>query len=186
MKVMAKSKSNSNSKKDLSVQHRKSPAVKRMIVELVDSGKMTGIEASQKYGVSTYAIQQWRSVVAAGRSLVTRQYDKALKLRIIHEINSGLLTIEEAVKKYDINYVQVIHRWMKAAELSSCSPMSKPSQTGSEKPETESLESENARLRKELEDAKLRVLGLESLIEVAEEELEIKIRKKSGTKQLKK
>lgn len=109
-----------------------------------------------------------------------------LKLRIIHEINSGLLTIEEAVKKYDINYVQVIHRWMKAAELSSCSPMSKPSQTGSEKPETESLESENARLRKELEDAKLRVLGLESLIEVAEEELEIKIRKKSGTKQLKK
>ncbi|MCB9233464.1 MAG: hypothetical protein H6581_17540 [Bacteroidia bacterium] len=90
---MAKSKSNSNSKKDLSVQHRKSPAVKRMIVELVDSGKMTGIEASQKYGVSTYAIQQWRSVVAAGRSLVTRQ-DKALKLRIIHEINSGLLTIE--------------------------------------------------------------------------------------------
>ena len=38
----------------------------------------------------------------------------------------------------------------------------------------------------ELEKSKLKVLTLETMIEVAEEDLNIKIRKKSGTKQLKK
>ncbi len=41
-------------------------------------------------------------------------------------------------------------------------------------------------LSAELEKSKLRVLTLETMIEVAEEDLNIKIRKKSGTKQLKK
>lgn len=41
-------------------------------------------------------------------------------------------------------------------------------------------------LNAELEKSKLKVLTLETIIEVAEEDLNIKIRKKSGTKQLKK
>ena len=41
-------------------------------------------------------------------------------------------------------------------------------------------------LSAELEKSKLKVLTLETMIEVAEEDLNIKIRKKSGTKQLKK
>ena len=40
-------------------------------------------------------------------------------------------------------------------------------------------------LTKDLEYAKLKILGLETMIKVAEEDLNIKIKKKSGTKQLK-
>ncbi len=47
----------------------------------------------------------------------------------------------------------------------------------------ESPEQENARLRKELELAKLRIEGLEIMIDIAENELKIPIRKKPGAKQ---
>jgi hypothetical protein len=41
-------------------------------------------------------------------------------------------------------------------------------------------------LTKELEKSKLRISGLETMIKVSEQELQIKIRKKSGAKQSKK
>ena len=47
----------------------------------------------------------------------------------------------------------------------------------------ESLEHENRRLRKELELARLRIEGLEIMIDIAENELNIPIRKKPGAKQ---
>lgn len=41
-------------------------------------------------------------------------------------------------------------------------------------------------LQKALEKARLKIDGLETMIQVSEEELKIKIRKKSGAKELKK
>ena len=49
-------------------------------------------------------------------------------------------------------------------------------------PGGESLEEENARLRKELELAQLRAEGLEIMIDLAEKQFKIPIRKKSGAK----
>jgi len=40
-------------------------------------------------------------------------------------------------------------------------------------------------LTKDLEYAKLKIIGLETMIKVVEDDLDIKIRKKPGTKQLK-
>lgn len=54
-----------------------------------------------------------------------------------------------------------------------------------ESPTAEELSAENAKLKKALELAMLKVAGLETLIEVAEEELKVEIRKKSGVKQSK-
>ena len=49
-------------------------------------------------------------------------------------------------------------------------------------PGVESLEEENARLRKELELAQLRAEGLEIMIDLAEKQFKIPSRKKSGAK----
>lgn len=54
-----------------------------------------------------------------------------------------------------------------------------------ENPKGKDLQKENEELRKALELARLKVAGLETMIEVAEEELKINIRKKSGAKQSK-
>jgi hypothetical protein len=50
-------------------------------------------------------------------------------------------------------------------------------------PSDESLEQENARLRKELERERLRSEALNIMIDIAEKELGVSIRKKSGAKQ---
>ena len=55
--------------------------------------------------------------------------------------------------------------------------------TEKEKQEVEALRAENAKLKKQLEDAELRALAYDTMIDVAEEQLGVKIRKKSGTKQ---
>jgi len=49
--------------------------------------------------------------------------------------------------------------------------------------EVQMLEAENARLKRELEHEKLRSLAFSTMIDVAESELGIDIRKKSGAKQ---
>lgn len=54
-----------------------------------------------------------------------------------------------------------------------------------DEPTLESLTTDNAKLKKALELAMLKVAGLETMIEVAEEELQVDIRKKSGVKQSK-
>lgn len=50
------------------------------------------------------------------------------------------------------------------------------------KRKAETLEQENARLRKALERAELRAEALDIMIDIAEKELKIPIRKKSGAK----
>jgi len=52
--------------------------------------------------------------------------------------------------------------------------------------ETMQLEAENKRLREELELERLKTLSLNVMIDIAEEQYKIPIRKKSGAKQLKK
>lgn len=44
-------------------------------------------------------------------------------------------------------------------------------------------QSEEQALRKALEESNLKILALETMIDIAEEQLKINIRKKSGTKQ---
>jgi hypothetical protein len=53
-------------------------------------------------------------------------------------------------------------------------------------PQVTQLEAENKRLRQELEMERLRVLSLNVMIDLAEEQFKVPIRKKSGAKQLKK
>ncbi len=58
-------------------------------------------------------------------------------------------------------------------------PLSEPVQSAKE----EFLERENARLRKALEYEKLRSLAYNTMIDIAQRELNVDIRKKSGAKQ---
>jgi len=55
--------------------------------------------------------------------------------------------------------------------------------TPQEEKELSELKKRNEELVRSLKEASLRILGLETLIDVAEEELKIEIRKKPGSKQ---
>jgi len=107
------------------------------------------------------------------------------KRKIVHEVNSGLIGQRAAARKYGLNRNTLI-AWI--GDFSSFDI--KPRQVAEEAIEnmTESskvrLLAQQVRvLTKQLEKANLKISGLQTMIEVSEQELHIKIRKKPGTKQ---
>ena len=117
-----------------------------------------------------------------------RQYTDAEKLQIIEEfMNSG-----EAMETFQVKYGMghcTLSRWMTKFGLSNTSQkqfieMKKTLENTTEKTLRErTLEAKVAQLEKELKGEKLKSLAYSTMIDVAEEELGIEIRKKSGAKQ---
>ncbi len=126
-----------------------------------------------------------------------RQYSEELKHQVCKEHieeGTGLL---ELVKKYNLSTHSLIHGWLrKFGYLSSpCKPSGKPvyivgldnyMQMPIDKPQDPFINknevpedpSEIASLKRELLEAKIKAEGFEKMIEIAEEQFKIPIRKK--------
>lgn len=102
---------------------------------------------------------------------------------VAQEFLSGKLTKAEIKKKYAVssNSVSSFVRWYKKSGH-IVPPIIKP-MTIKEEHEFEKLKEQLKEAEKTLIEADLRIVSLETLINVAERELKITIRKKSGTKQ---
>lgn len=121
-----------------------------------------------------------------------KRYPDELKLKVVQEYLTTGQGIKELMAKYNIEGVNTIGKWVK--KYSSSQPdeakierdriMSKANQKPSEKSKKQlELEAKIAALEKELSHEKLRSEALSTLIEVAEKELKVDIRKKPGAKQ---
>ena len=107
------------------------------------------------------------------------------KKKIVHEINSGLISQRAAAQKYGLNRKR-IGAWI--VDFSSFNM--KPREVAeeaignmNESAKTRILAKQVQDLTKRLDKANLKISGLQTMIEVSEQELQIKIRKKPGTKQ---
>ena len=107
--------------------------------------------------------------------------------RIIDEVASGAIGIRAAYMKHGLNR-NTLKLWMTKLSVRTLQDNKKQVILSSmaEDQREKDNRSEVKRLSKALEYAKLRILSLETMITVTEEDLQIKIRKKPGTKQLKK
>lgn len=105
---------------------------------------------------------------------------------IIGQIQSGSISIWGACKKHGLNR-NTLKLWM--TRLSVGSLRDKKHLVLSSKEEDKKAQEYKQQIRqleKALEYANLKILGLETMIKVTEEDLQIKIRKKPGTKRSKK
>lgn len=107
-------------------------------------------------------------------------------LEILQDYCQSDLTPREIQRKYSLGSSSQLIYWFRkfvASNIKKVEEM-KGENIDIERLSTrnETLEQENARLRKELEREKLRSEGLEIMIDIAEKELRIPIRKKSGAK----
>ena len=109
------------------------------------------------------------------------------KRSIVRAIEEGGMTIYEARATYGVNSVVTITRWLKEskqenAELtaSNLSVMANKKQNQQPDPDTQKALAEAL---KKLEEAELKVKALNTLIDVAEEQFKISIRKKAGARQ---
>ncbi len=109
-------------------------------------------------------------------------YPDSLKREIIREVESGLLSKTEARRKYNIRGSSTIINWMRKFD-------GKPSEYRSimdyNKSDKDALIKRIRELERKLEDEQIRSEGLSRMIDIAEEQLKISIRKKSTTKQSK-
>lgn len=109
--------------------------------------------------------------------------DEDVKEKIVCEVNSGMLSKRAAGRKYGLP-PSTIGNWLEKHNLAILvhSKASNVLSAMDENQETKLLKKKIDELTKALADAQLRNVGLETMIEVAESELKINIRKKRGTK----
>lgn len=115
-------------------------------------------------------------------------YPLSVKQKVVAEIKSGAFSNRSAAKRYGISR-NTINSWviedsLLTFKLSNLSEevMAKPVEQGTV---VKKLNKQVVELQKALEKANLKIETLETLIEVSEQDLKIKIRKKSGAKQSK-
>ena len=113
-------------------------------------------------------------------------YSDEFKKSVVDEVLKGVLNKEEARWKYGIKGSSAILNWIRKFEGTKSQSMNPKSKTAKSSKSTEELEAENARLKQELDLEQLRNRALNVMIDIAENEFKIPIRKKSGAKQSKK
>lgn len=111
-----------------------------------------------------------------------RRFEESYKQALVREIEAKNIQTKKASKIYGVPYA-TLFGWIK--KYGSGLDQSVPSIiiTDKNNKDTELLKEENKLLRKALEVSNKKVFSLETMIDIAEKELFIDIRKKSGTKQ---
>jgi transposase-like protein len=111
-------------------------------------------------------------------------FSDSFKRMVAEEILSGSIFIAAAAKKYGIPSRSTVSQWIKWYQKNNDIVVSIPTPVPEEGKYNATDDPDRIKeLQKALEQAKLNIIGLETLIEVAEEQLKIEIRKKPGTKQ---
>ncbi|MBK8807615.1 MAG: transposase [Bacteroidales bacterium] len=113
-----------------------------------------------------------------------KHYSDEFKKSVVQEVLDGLLSKEEARQRYGIKGNSAVLNWIRKFDQSKDRNMKSKEDAQSDR-KTLELEAENRRLREELAMEQLRVRALNVMIDLAETDLNVSIRKKSGTKQSK-
>jgi transposase-like protein len=107
-------------------------------------------------------------------------YSESLKQEVVQEIKSGFISKAEAKRKYDIRGCGCINKWIRNFEITIPENLKLMDYKKSDK---EALIKRIMELERQLKDEHIRSEGLSKMIDIAEEQLKITIRKKSSTKQ---
>jgi hypothetical protein len=111
-------------------------------------------------------------------------YEVAFRKWLVRELDGGRITVGDAIERFNFNPASgsdLIRSWRKryAADIAITLPV----MTDKERPKLEALQNKMKQMEQQLEDAQMKNIALETMIDVAEEQLKIAIRKKSGPKQ---
>jgi len=120
-------------------------------------------------------------------------FEESFKSAICFEVLSGKLSYSEAKRVYGIKGQGTIRKWIKRYQeqigkinlhsMDTNDPTPQSIQPGNQSDFDGDLQKKNQELEEALKMAKLKITALETMIDIAESELHIDIRKKSGTKQ---
>lgn len=115
---------------------------------------------------------------------VSRNYSVAFKMKVVEEVENGLISIEAARKLYRIPGNATISDWVKKYGMNERIGRTVNIMTKDEELELIRLRKEVKRLERALDDSQLRAIAWESLVEVADEEYHLDLKKNFGPKVL--
>lgn len=111
-------------------------------------------------------------------------YEVSFRRWLVSQLEAREMTVSEAIKKFNISPSSgpaLISTWRK--RYSKDIIPAPEEMTEQEKQKLNTLQKQVKAMEKQLEDARMRNIALNTLIDVAEEKLKINIRKKPGAKQ---
>ena len=107
-------------------------------------------------------------------------YSESLKREVIFQVQSGQISKEEARRRYGIKGSCTVLKWIRKFEGSDSHLQNLMDYNNSDKKE---LIKRIKELERKLEDEQIRSFGYSKMIDIAEEQLKVSIRKKPDTKQ---
>lgn len=111
---------------------------------------------------------------------VVKRYSLAFKQKVVSEIESGQLSIEDARRVYDITGNDTIRNWLKKLGKDHLINKVVRIEMKDEKDRIKELEKRVRELESALANEHLRNIVLESMVEVAKEDYGIDLKKKHG------
>lgn len=157
-------------------------AVKK-IVEAIEGG-MPRRDIYVIYGLARSTVSLWMQEYGSDGYKAGRkgQLNKAQKRSMIRAIREGRMTLQEAKLAYNIkSYSAILQILRQNQENSDLGGDMKSENNATDQQE----DAEKKALQKALEEAQLKIKALNTLIDVAEDQFKISIRKKPGAKQSK-
>lgn len=157
------------------------------LVQRIEQG-LPLVEALLIYQLKRETVKHWLKRYASPAYKKQRaRVSMASKRTAVRAVSSGRMTVNEAMSAYNIGSSSTIKRWLslykeeKKQDIASSNLMevSKKKSTATEGADKQHIKA----LQQQLADAHLKVAALNTLIDVAEEQLKINIRKKPGARQ---
>ena len=156
----------------------------REIVRSVERGA-TRREIIDRYGMSKSTLSTWIHEYGSAAYIASQTPLKPAERRsLVRSVTEGRMSIDEARRAFNLPSSSVVKRYLQQAEkekaeLSRIAQLMEKNEVRSE-----AISSEDAvALKKALEEAELKIKALNTLIDVAEDQFKISIRKKPGAKQ---
>ncbi|MES1222931.1 MAG: hypothetical protein ABUT20_45990 [Bacteroidota bacterium] len=154
------------------------------IVKEVEQG-LPRKEAIMIYGLSKSSLNDWMRTYGSlnyQQHIKRKQYSNLQKRSIVSAIEQGRMSLKEAQVAYKIKTAKTIRNWLQqyqSKKIEICVVKQQPMGKKKKVAATDQA----AALQKALQEAELKIKALNTLIDVAEEQLKIDIRKKSGARQ---
>ncbi|MDX1285988.1 MAG: hypothetical protein R3182_13295 [Draconibacterium sp.] len=111
------------------------------------------------------------------------EYEVSFRRWLISEIDSGNVSFQEARDKFQLGrqYRRILKNWQ--LKYSDEIHLSLQSMSAKERTDVKALEKRIKELKKQLELAQIKNVALNTMIDIAENDYKLEIRKKSGPKQ---
>jgi transposase len=117
---------------------------------------------------------------------VEKEYPLTFRKMVVMDLLTSGKSVQEIAEKYNLRHFNTVTVWKKqlkrmyGEDLINVLPQEASPALREQK---DHIEKRNNQLQKALEDANLKITALETLIEIAEKDFKIQIRKKGGSKQ---